>query len=320
MGSWLVDEMIHRGHEVVSADNLIGGRKENVNPDCKFVLADLRNRASVHDLVNNVDTIFHLAAYAAEGQSFFSPISINEINIVPMHNLLVEAVNGGVERMVFTSSMAVYGGQKPPFNEDQPRMPEDPYGAAKTYCEQILEIFSRTYGLEYVIIRPHNVYGPRQNIRDPYRNVLGIWINRIMRGKAPIIYGDGRQTRAFSYVEDVTPAIANAADSKKAEGQIINVGTDEAVAVNDACRLVLQAMGSNMEPVHEPERTGEVKHAYCTVKKSVDLLHYKTKHTLKEGLQKMVEWAKTMGPQEPTYTLPLEITKNAPKVWVERRM
>ena len=320
MGSWLVDKLIESGHEVVSADNLLGGKKENINPDCKFVKADLIKRQRVTPLVKGVDIIFHLAAYAAEGQSIFSPISINEINLIPMNNLHVEAVNNSIERFVFTSSMAVYGDQKPPFDESVARMPEDPYGAAKSYCENVLEIFARIHGFEHVIIRPHNVYGPRQNVADPYRNVLGIWISRILRRKPPIIYGDGEQSRAFSYIEDVTPAIANAGFTSKAKGQIINVGSAEAVTIRKACNLLLQVMGSGFKPVFQDARPGEVKHAFCTIQKSIDLLGYKARHNLKDGLEKMVAWARQVGPQQPTYTLPLEITKGAPGVWVERSM
>lgn len=320
MGSWVVDELIRAGHEVVSADNLLGGNKRNVNPDCKFVLADLRRRSEVAPLVKGVEVIYHLAAYAAEGQSIFSPVSINEINIAPMNNLLVEAVNNDVEKFVFTSSMAVYGRQTPPFSEDIPRRPEDPYGAAKTYCETMLEIFAHTYQFDHVILRPHNVYGPRQNTSDPYRNVLGIWINRILRGRPPIIYGDGEQTRAFSFIEDITPAIIEAGQSDMANGEVINIGSDEVVTINKACSLLLDVMKSDQRPVHEPARPGEVNHAYCTVQKSIDLLGYRTKHSLRDGLVKMVDWARKLGPQEPTYTLPLEITKKAPRVWLEKAM
>jgi len=320
MGSWLVDNLVESGHQVVSADNFLGGKKENVNPNCEFVKADLIRRQDVRPLVKGVDLIFHLAAYAAEGQSIFSPISINEINLIPMNNLLVEAVNNNVQRFVFTSSMAVYGRQKPPFDEKLPRKPEDPYGAAKTYCEHMLEIFSEIYSFEHVILRPHNVYGPRQNIADPYRNALGIWINRIMRGKPPIIYGDGKQTRAFSYIDDVTPAIANAGLNAKAKGQIVNVGSDQPIAIGKACNLLLDMMDSKFKPQSEKARPGEVKHAHSTVQKSMDLLGYKTRHSLKDGLAKMVEWARQVGPQQPTYTLPLEITKSAPRIWVEKAM
>lgn len=317
IGSWLVNELINRGHEVICVDNMLGGFKRNINPNCRFVEMDLRDR-NVEKVVEGVDIIFHLAAYAAEGQSFFSPIQINDINITPMNNLLVAAVNNDVKEFVFTSSMAVYGDQDPPFSEDMPRKPVDPYGCGKAYCERMLEIFSKTFGLKYTIIRPHNVYGPRQNIADPYRNVLMIWINRIMQGKPPLIYGDGEQTRAFSYIEDVNPALANSAFQDKADGEIINLGSDEVLTIKRACDIVIEAMDSKLEPIHTKKRLGEVKHAYCTIEKSKRLLNYETKHTLREGVKKTVRWAKKVGPHKPTYTLPLEIKKNAPRVWKER--
>jgi UDP-glucose 4-epimerase len=318
MGSHLVDELILRGHEVISVDNLSGGYKRNVNPNCKFIKMDLREYDKVKKIVKDIDIIFHLAAYAAEGQSIFSPIQINDINITPMNNLLVAAVNNNVERFIFTSSMAIYGNQKPPFDESMPRLPEDPYACGKAYCERMLEIFAKTYDFKYVITRPHNVFGPRQNIADPYRNVLGIWINRIMNNKPPYIYGNGNQTRAFSYIDDITPALANAGFYKKADNQIINLGSDEVVTINHACKLVLNAMNSNLKPIHTEKRPCEVMHAYCTVEKSKKLLDYETRHTLEQGIKKMVEWARKIGPQKPTYTLPLEITKKAPKVWIRK--
>ena len=235
-----------------------------------------------------------------------------------MNNQLVSAVNNNVSRVVFTSSMAVYGDQIPPFSETLPRRPVDPYGAGKTYCETVQEIFAKTYGFEYVIIRPHNVYGPRQNIADPYRNVLGIWMNRLLRGKPPIIYGDGKQTRAFSYIGDVTPAIANAGLFSKPVGEIINVGSDEVVTIQKACQTLLNITGSDLRPLFADERPGEVKHAYCTVAKSKQLLEYSTRFKLADGLSCMYEWARRLGPQQPTYKLPLEINRRAPKVWLER--
>lgn len=320
MGSWLVDELVRRGHCVVSFDNLSGGSMQNVNRKCKFIRADVRDTEKVGKIVRNekIEVIYHLAAYAAEGQSIFSPIQINDINIKPMNNLLVAAVNNDVRKFVFTSSMAVYGKQKPPFDESMPRMPEDPYGCAKTYCEGMLEIFSQIYDFDYTIIRPHNVYGPRQNISDPYRNVLGIWINLIMRGKPPYIYGDGKQTRAFSFIEDATSAIANAGFFAQANDEIINVGSDEVVTINEACEVVNEAMNSQLEPIHLEDRPGEAKHAYCTVDKSERLLDYRTTTRLREGVSKMVDWANRVGPQEPTYRILLEIRKKAPRVWREQ--
>jgi len=320
MGSWLVDELIKRGHEVTSVDSLLGGYERNVNKDCRFIKLDVRQNDRLVPIMKGVDMVFHLAAYAAEGQSTFSPIAINDINITPMNNLLVASVNQNVERFVFTSSMAVYGRQTPPFREDMPRKPEDPYGAAKSYCETMLEIFGRTFEFEYIIIRPHNVYGPRQNTADPYRNVLGIWINRILRNSPPIVYGDGEQKRAFSYVEDITPALANAGFFEKCANQTINLGSNEVVTINEACRTVLEVMDSDLKPMYAEERPNEVKNAYCTVEKSMELLNYETRHKLRDGLEKMVAWAQKIGAQEPTYVLPLEITKKAPKVWLDRQV
>ncbi len=314
MGSWLVDELIARGHDVTGIDNLSGGFQHNVNPACRFVVRDLRE--DIEDVVAGQEVIFHLAAYAAEGQSVFSPKEINDINIRPMNNLLVAAVNHGVKRFVFTSSMAVYGNQMPPFHESLPNRPEDPYGCSKAYCEQMLKIFARAYGIEAVIIRPHNVFGPRQNISDPYRNVLGIWMNMVMAGKAPFVYGDGDQVRAFSYIEDITGPLANALDCPP--GSVINLGSPDMVTINEACRTLLDVMQSPLEPVHLEARPCEVKVAYCTTAESVRLLGYARNHTLRMGLEKMLDWAKDVGVQKPSYRIPLEITKNAPKVWREK--
>ncbi len=318
MGSWLVDELLGRGHSVISVDDLSGGYMRNVNKDCTFIKGDLRDTALVNRVVSDVDIIYHLAAYAAEGQSVFSPIEINDINIKSMNNLLVAAINRSVKRFVFTSSMAVYGRQKAPFSEEMPRLPEDPYGAGKAYCENMLEIFQAAYGMDYTIIRPHNVYGPRQNIADPFRNVLGIWINRLMSGKAPILYGTGKQVRAFSYIEESNLAIANAGFRDGARNQIINVGSPEHVTINDACSMVLELMASEQRPEYSPGRLLEVEVAYSTTGKSEELLDYRHLHTLEDGLREMIDWAKQVGPQEPSYRLPLEITKSAPKVWADK--
>ncbi len=314
IGSWLVDELIERGHEVTGVDNLSGGFRENVNPKCRFFERDLRDE--IYDIVVGQDAIFHLAAYAAEGQSVFSPKEVNDINIRPMNNLLVAAVNHGVKRFIFTSSMAVYGNQMPPFHESWPKRPEDPYGCGKAYCEDMLKIFSRAYDFEHVIIRPHNVFGPRQNISDPYRNVLGIWMNMVMRGKAPFIYGDGEQIRAFSYIEDIVGPLANALECPS--GSIVNLGGPDLSSINEACRTLLEVMESDLVPVNLEARPCEVKVAYCTTQYSIDLLGYQARHTLRMGLEKMADWAKDVGVQEPSYRIPLEITKNAPRVWREQ--
>ena len=320
MGSWLAN-YLSKQHEVVGVDNFLGGFRENIPKGIIFKNIDLRDRFSVERLFKRYkpEVVFHLAAYAAEGQSVFSPIEINDNNITPMNILLVAAVNNDVKRIVFTSSMAVYGRvNQPPFDESMPRAPVDPYGAAKAYCENMLEVFNEAYGIEYTIIRPHNCFGPLQNTADAFRNVLGIWMNRILRGKPPLIYGDGEQERAFSYIGDVTPPLARAGFEKKANKQIINLGSPEVVTINKACKLLLDVAGSDFEPVYMPARPCEVKRAFCTTDKSEKILKYKFKTPLKKGLEKMWEWAKEKGPRTPTYKIPLEITKNAPEYWVRR--
>lgn len=318
MGSWLQDILIEKGHEVVGVDDLSGGYERNIHPDCEFIKGDLRDTKVCERAVKGVDLIYHLAAYAAEGQSVFSFDMINDINITSSNRLLTAAINEGVPKIVFTSSMAAYGKAKPPMDESLPRAPVDPYGLGKAYVEGLLESCANAFGLKYVIIRPHNVYGPRQNIADFSRNVIGIFMNRIMNNKPPFIYGDGEQTRAFSYVKDAMPAIAEAGFEKKAEGQIINVGSDEVVSVNKMAEIVLEAMNSKLKPIYKEERPNEVKHAWCTIKKSGQLLGYKTRHSLRDGIREMIEWCRTIGPQEVKYGLPLQITKNAPEVWVKK--
>lgn len=315
MGSWLANELQNRGHVVVPIDDFSGSMYD---PQ-EVHHADCRNLMRMTNLFKGCDMVFHLAAYAAEGQSVFSPIAINDINIRGMNTVLVAAVNNAVKRVIFTSSMAVYGNQKPPFIETMQLKPVDPYGAGKAYCEQMLKIFHDTHGLDYTIIRPHNVFGPGQNISDPYRNVIGIWMNRILRGKPPIIYGDGKQKRAFSYIEDFTPALANSINDS-AKNQIINVGGKAAYTINEAASLVCKVAGTKPEPVHEPDRLGEVKNAWCTWKKSEKLLDYKDSTSFRKNLQKMWEWAEKTGAIEPTWKLPLEIEHGAPEMWRKQAM
>jgi len=319
MGTHLVDALIERGHKVWAMDDLSGGYRENVNENAYFLRGDLRDKNMTDAATEDIDVVYHLAAYAAEGQSIFSPIEINDINIDSMNKLMVAVVNNNVKKVVFTSSMAVYGNSQYPFDEDMVKRPADPYGAAKAYCEDVLKQFAETYGFEYVIVRPHNVYGPRQNIADPFRNVLGIWMNRIMRGKPPIIFGDGDQVRAFSYIDDITIPLMNAG-FYNVNGEIINLGSDEVKTINQACNIVIEAMGmkDKMEPMYVDPRAAEVKYAYSTTEKSARLLDYKTNHTLAQGVYKMAKWAVNKGAQQPTYRIPLEITKNAPTHWVNQ--
>ena len=321
MGAHLCEELLSRGHEVTGVDDLSGGSLRNMETlvnkrKFKFIRGDLRDSKFVDNVVSGHEVIFHLAAYAAEGQSVFSPIAINDINIKPMNNLLVAAVNHNIKRFIFTSSMAVYGHGITPFNENMSRHPADPYGAGKAYCEEMLEIFNRLHGLEYMILRPHNVFGELQNTSDPYRNVIGIWMNMMLRHARPIIYGDGSQRRAFSYIRNVTPCIANALDCPP--NDIINIGGEEDKSINEVCKLVKVAMESDLEPLYMPARPGEVHTAYCTNTKAREILKYRDNYSFEAGIMKMADWVKGIGMQKPSYRLPLEILKGAPRTWRDR--
>ncbi len=321
MGSHLVDYLINEGHDVTIIDNLFGGYNENINKSANFIQGDLTNRKDCENAVKGQDIVYHLAAHAAEGQSVFCPIFNTNVNYIGFLELVRAVINEGIGKFVFTSSMAVYG-KKPklPMREDMLREPEDPYGIAKAACERILEIYRSVFGLDYVIIRPHNVYGPRQNLCDPYRNVIGIFMNRIMKGKPPIIYGDGIQTRAFTYIDDCTPYIAKAGFTKKAYGEIINIGNETPTTIKDLADIVLKAMDSKIKPEYAPARPQEVKHAYCSSEKARKLLGYETSTPIEVGVKKMAEWAKSIGPKTCKYWDRFEITRNAPDVWINKKI
>lgn len=315
IGSHVVDYLIWKyGYDVTVLDDLSGGFKENVNKDAKFVKGSINDVKLVNRLMKGMDIVYHIAAYAPEGLSSFIKHFNYENNLMGSVNLINAAINENVERFLFTSSMAVYGTNQTPFKESFTPNPEDSYGIAKYAVEKELEVSYKLFGLKYVILRPHNVYGIRQNIGDPYRNVIGIFMNRIMQGKPPRIYGDGEQTRAFSYIDDVTPCIAKAAFIKAAENEIINVGAAEPCTINRIAELVLDAMDSNLKPVYMQPRY-EVRHAHCSIDKSVRILGYRTTVKLEDGIRRMAEWAKKVGPRKSKFWETYEVEKNLPVFW-----
>jgi UDP-glucose 4-epimerase len=315
IGSHLVDYLINQGHEVVVIDDLSGGLKENVNHDAIFFEGSITNRQLVEEALKDADVVYHLAAYAAEGLSHFNR-GYNYINnTIGSANLITTALKLNIPKFLFTSSMAVYGSGNPPFDESIPKNPEDPYGIAKAQVEFDLRAASAMFpDFKYVIIRPHNIYGERQFMGDPYRNVIGIWMNRILQGLPPLIYGDGMQTRAFSYVGDIIPCIANAPFIKEAEGEIINLGAAKPYTLKEVSEKVINAFGTNIQPKHVQERH-EVKHAFCTIDKSERILGFKDKTPLEEGLRKMAAWAKQKGHMNPIIWEGYELERNLPEFW-----
>lgn len=324
MGCHLVDHLIMEGHKVYGIDDLSGGYMRNVNPKSIFKKIDLRQKKPTISFIAKIrpQIIYHLAADAAEGRSQFTPIRSTESNFNASLNVLVGAVKAKTKRVVMTSSMSVYGDQKPPFDESMTAKPVDIYGISKAAMEEVTKVLSNVYGFEYTIIRPHNVYGPKQNLADPYRNVVGIFINCLMQDKNFYIYGDGEQKRAFSYINDVTPYIAKVGFLKNTAGEVINVGPQDEYTINQLAKEVLSYfvdlgnIPKHLQPVYLPDRPQEVKYAYSTDKKAKALLGFKKNTALKIGIAKMVQWAKSIGPQKFKYLNCLELTtKQTPKTW-----
>src|SRR3954462_9135337 len=222
IGSHVVRHCLDMGHEVVVMDDLSGGFEDHIPEGAVFVKGSVYDESLVEDLFNQYkfDYVYHLAAYAAEGLSHFIRRFNYNNNLVGSINLINESIKHKVKCFVFTSSIAVYGAGQLPMTENTVPQPEDPYGVSKYAVEMDLKAAHEMFGLNYVIFRPHNVYGENQNIGDKYRNVIGIFMNQLMKGEPMTIFGDGTQTRAFSHIDDVAPYIARAAEQKVAQNQV----------------------------------------------------------------------------------------------------
>jgi UDP-glucose 4-epimerase len=305
LADWLIEN--HPQIEVVGIDDLSGGYKENVNPKVEFwqmnlVTHPIENCFEVHKF----DYVFHFAAYAAEGLSPFIRQYNYENNLVATARVINQCIKHDVKRLVFTSTLAVYGyGYGGIFDENQIPKPIDPYGVAKYACEMDIQIAGEQHGLDWCIIRPHNVYGIKQNIWDKYRNVLGIWMYQYLNGEPMTIFGDGEQTRAFSYIDDIVEPLWNAAIRPEASKEIINLGGVEEWSINNANEVLRKIIGEG-EVVYKEGRH-EVKHSIPTWQKSIDILGFEHKKKFEDGLKDMWEWVQTQPKRErfvwPSYEL-----------------
>lgn len=318
IGSHVVDELLKRQFAVIALDDLSGGFQENVNPQATFIHASITDRKTIDKLFqdNTISYVFHLAAYAAEGLSHFIKRFNYTNNLLGSVNLINAAVNAGtVACFVFTSSIAVYGKNQTPMSEEMSPRPEDPYGIAKYAVEMDLREAHEMFGLNHIIFRPHNVYGERQNIGDPYRNVIGIFMNQILQGKPMTVFGDGRQTRAFSYIMDVAPVIAESIRRNKAYNQIFNIGADTPHEVRHLAEAVARQMGAEPKIVHLPARN-EVEHAFSSHEKVRSYFGEMIKNVaLEDGLQKMAAWVKKEGVKKGRPFADIEVRKNLPASW-----
>ena len=299
IGSHLSDKLIQAGHRVSIIDDLSGGKKENFNHKLKFYQLDLRDAQKTDKAIKIIkpEIVFHLAANAAENKAQFSPIDITSRNWNAFINTLVSALRYGMRRFIITSSIAVYGSQQTPFKETVKGEPEDLYGVSKWAMEESLKILSKVHKFEYVITRPHNVYGPRQNMNDPYRNVVTIFMNALLKKQAFYIYGNGKQRRCFSYINDVVDAIFKCGFGNF-NGMIFNIGADKDYSINELSETIQKVTKINIRPIYTNERPQEVKVAVADHAQAKKYLGYKDKTTLFEGIQKTWGYAKKIGPQE----------------------
>ncbi len=318
IGAHVTHALIQRGeHDVVAVDDLSGGFRENLPESVTFVEASVVDRRAVQELFakHRFKYVYHLAAYAAEGLSHFIRRFNYQNNLLGSINLINEAVMTECECFVFASSIAVYGAGQVPLREEMAPKPEDPYGVAKYAVELDLSCAHEMFGIDYVIFRPHNVYGEFQNIGDRYRNVVGIFMNQILQSQPMTIFGDGQQQRAFSYIGDIVDPIVRSVEVGRARGRVFNVGADMPYTVNHLAQAVACAMDSPQHPVvHLPERN-EVKNAYCDHTELNDVFGRGRQTPLDEGLQRMANWVRRAGSRSSAPFDDIEIPRNLPSSW-----
>ena len=317
LGSHVADALIRRGHDVTVLDDLSGGFRSNVPSAAHFVEGSVADAALVDAVFAQgaFTHVYHLAAYAAEGLSHFIRRFNYTNNVIGSVNVMNASVNTGVRTFVFTSSIAVYGeSQVLPVTEAMVPQPEDPYGIAKFAVELDLQACHDMFGLDYVIFRPHNVFGPRQNIGDRYRNVVGIFMNQVLQGRPMTIFGDGTQTRAFSYVDDIAPLIAESVEIPAALNHVFNVGADELCSLNELAGLVSAAMEVPPDVVHLAPRR-EVQHVHADHSLVRRVFGSRTVTPLRDGLAHTAAWARQHGSRATSRFDGIEIVRNLPDAW-----
>ena len=316
VGSHVAKHLVAAGHDVIALDDLSGGFTDNVPDGARFVQGSVTDHELLAAMFNDVkiDYVYHLAAYAAEGLSHFIRRFNYTNNVIGSINLINEAVRHEIKRFVFTSSIAVYGEGQLPMTEDLVPSPEDPYGVAKYAVELDLRAAHEMFGLDYTVFRPHNVYGEHQNVGDKYRNVVGNFMNQLMQGQPLTVFGDGMQTRAFSYIDDVAPIIAVAPEVEKTSGEVFNIGADRPYTVLELAQVVSHAFGVEAEVQHLPPRN-EVLHAYASHDKVNQFFGAQQPVSLEVGISKMSGWAKAKGPRKTPEFDGVELWKNFPAGW-----
>lgn len=316
IGSHVARHLLRDGYQVVALDDLSGGVRENVPEGARYVQASVCDHELIEALfeMERFDYVFHLAAYAAEGLSHFIRRYNYETNLIGSINLINASVLYQVKCFVFTSSIAVYGANQLPMTEEMVPQPEDPYGVSKYAVELDLMAARRQFGLNYIVFRPHNVYGEHQNIGDKYRNVIGIFMNQVLSGQPLTIFGDGEQTRAFSYIDDVAPVIARSVRNPDAYNQMFNIGADQPYTVKELARVVCEVMGVSPQINYLPSRK-EVLHAFSSHEKVRRFFDVPQPVPLREGVSRMAAWVHQVGSRKTKDFAAVEIPYGLPTGW-----
>lgn len=320
IGSHVTEELVRRKHDVFVLDDMSGGFQDNVVDGAEMVVGSINDVELVSTLFERekFDHVYHLAAYAAEGLSSFIKRFNYTNNLMGSVNLINASINHHVKCFVFTSSIAVYGSAAElPLREETAPHPEDSYGVAKLAVEHELAASRHMFGMDYVVFRPHNVYGDRQNIGDKYRNVVGIFMNQILQGKPMTVFGDGEQTRAFSYIRDMSPVMADVIEMPAAWNTVYNIGADQPYSVNVLAEEIARAMGVAPDIQHVPARN-EVMHAYSSHDKIDRVFGKRPSTPLDQGLAQMAAWVRKHGARQSKKFENIEIERNFPKAWLDQ--
>lgn len=291
IGSHIAEYLINKGHQIVVLDDLSGGYLRNVPKQCLFVQGSITNYKLLKELFakEKFDYVFHLAAYAAESLSHFIRRFNYTQNLIGSVNLINLSILHNIKCFIFTSSIAVYGDLDTILEEGVSLHPIDPYGIAKFAVEMDLRAAFHNFGLNSIIFRPHNVYGERQNISDKYRNVIGIFINQMLSGNPMTIFGDGLQTRAFTYIRDIVPIVAESIFVPQAFNQAFNVGSDEVITINHISDIVSEKMGLPSSKIFLTERK-ETKQTNPKHERIKQYFEAGSKTSIHTGIQNMLDW------------------------------
>ena len=321
LGSNLAEFYEKKGFKVFGCDNLVGGDLKNIDKKkINFFKADCENLTFMTKIMKNIDILCHAAAYAHEGLSSFSPTLISNNNLTGSVSVFTAAIRNKVKRIVYCSSMARYGNGKLPFKEDDETVPVDPYGVSKLAAENILKILSKTHKFEYNIAVPHNIIGPKQKYNDPFRNVVSIMINLMLQNRRPIIYGDGKQTRCFSDIDDCIYSLDKMLTDPKIVSQTINIGPDsEITSINELFYMLSNKLKFNKEPIYTKDRPNEVKFAVCSSEKARKILKYRPKISLDKSLDKIIDYVKKNKTKKFDYNYTIEIKNSTtPETWTRK--